>query len=547
MDKTSNKYYVPLICIVLALINLAVYLQVLKHDFIDFDDDLYVTKNTDVQSGLTLKGIEWAFTTNQAYNWHPLTWISHMLDCQFYNLNPAGHHFTNVIFHVANTLFLFLVFKRMTGTLWRSAFVAALFALHPLHVESVAWVSERKDVLSTFFLLLTMWAYVRYCHCVAVPAPKGSSTTAKRTPGTPSTLLRTSGVGAKHYYLLVIVFFALGLMAKQMLVTLPFVLLLLDYWPLQRFTWPLKQKKRKDKSAATSLSRCFVEKVPLLALSFIASLIVLYVQSKATLVRSTIQMPIALRIANAILAYAKYIIKMFWPVHLGILYPYPQTNIQLWQVLTAGLLLLCITAIVFRLSRNRRWLIVGWLWYLGTLVPVIGFVQVGLQAMADRYTYVPFIGLFIIITWGAAELIVKLKYRNIIFAAGAGMVLLVLLVLTWLQLSHWKNSITLFEHTAAVTANNDIMHYNLGCLLIEQGKTDQAIQHWLEAVRIGPNQPTIHNNLAILFAQQGKIEQAIQQYRQVLKYRPNDAAAYNNLNALLAVQEKSAAEDKTPK
>ncbi len=518
MNKISNKYYVPLVCIALAFINLAVYVQVLSHDFIDFDDDLYVTKNTNVQSGLTLKGIEWAFTTNQAYNWHPLTWISHMLDCQFYGLNSAGHHFTNVIFHIANTLLLFLVFKRMTGNLWQSAFVAALFALHPLHVESVAWVSERKDVLSTFFLLLTIWFYIRYTH-----------------------------YRRRADYLLVMLALSLGLMAKQMLVTLPFVLLLLDYWPLQRFTWPLKQKNNKDTSTTTSLSRCFVEKLPLLALSFIASLIVLYVQSKATLVRSTVQIPIAFRITNAILAYTKYIIEMFLPVHLGILYPYPETNLPPWQVLTAGLLLLCITVIALRLSRNRRWLIVGWLWYLGTLVPVIGLVQVGLQAMADRYTYVPSIGIFIIVAWGAAELIAKLKYKKIIFAAGAGTVLLVLSVLAGLQLSHWKNSITLFEHTAAVTANNDIMHYNLGCLLLQQGKTDEAIKHWLQAVRIRPSQPTIHYNLAVLFAQQGKIEQAIQHYYEVLKYRPNDTDAYNNLKTLLTVKEKSAAEDKTPK
>ncbi len=518
MNKISNKYYVPLICIALALINLAVYLQVLSHDFIDFDDDLYVTKNTNVQAGLTWQGIKWAFTTNQAYNWHPLTWISHMLDCQLYGLNPAGHHLTNVIFHIANTLFLFLVFKRMTGNLWRSAFVAALFALHPLHVESVAWVSERKDVLSTFFLLLTMWFYIRYTH-----HPRLAD------------------------YLLVMLTMALGLMTKQMLVTLPLVLLLLDYWPLQRFTWPLKQKDRKGATATTSLSRCFVEKVPLLALSFIASLIVLHVQSKSALVRNTIQIPIALRTANAILVYTKYITKMFWPLHLGVLYPHPETNLQLWQVLAAGLPLLCITAIVFRLSRNRRWLIVGWLWYLGTLVPVIGLVQVGLQSMADRYTYVPLIGLFTIIAWGTAELIVKLKYKNIILAAGAGMVLLVLSVLTWLQLSHWKNSITLFEHTVAVTTNNDIMHYNLGSLLLQQGKADQTIKHWSEAVRIRPNQPTIHKNLALLFTQQGKNDEAIQHYRQALKYRPNDTAAYNNLKALLAIQKKSAAENKTPK
>ena len=507
MDSSSNKYWPLCIYLALALTTLAVYWQVRSHDFIDFDDDHYVTNNTNVQAGLTWKGIKWAFKTTHAWNWHPLVWISHMLDCQLYDLNPAGHHFTNVLFHIANTLLLFLVFRRMTGQLWPSAFVAALFALHPLHVESVAWVAERKDVLSTFFWILTMLLYIRYTR-----RPRFAT------------------------YWPVMLCLALGLLAKQMLVTLPFVLLLLDYWPLGRFTLtPQKQRNHKATSGTTSFSRCFVEKLPLLALSVIASLIVFLIQSEATLVKS---IPLQYRLGNALLAYAKYITKTFCPINLGILYPHPGAGLPLWQVLTAACLLLCISAAAIHLSRSRRWLIVGWLWYLGTLVPVIGLVQVGLQAMADRYTYVPLIGLFIIVAWGAADLVGKKRYSNIALATGAVTVLLTLTALTWLQLRHWQNSIVLYEHTVAVTANNDILHYNLGQLLYDEGRTDETIEHWRQAIRIKPSQPTIHKNLAILLSRQGKIDQAIEHYRQALKYRPEDNDAHQGLKNLLARRQK---------
>lgn len=509
MSKSAKKYLVPCICLALVLATLIVYCRVCNHDFIDFDDDMYITENKNVQNGLTWQNIKWAFTTNHAYNWHPLTWLSHMLDCQLFGLKPAGHHVTNVLFHTANTLLLFLLFKSMTGNLWRSAFVAALFALHPLHVESVSWVSERKDVISTFFWLLTMWFYMRY-----VRRPKFVT------------------------YFPIMLSLALGLMAKQMLVTLPLVLLLLDYWPLERFAWPPSKRDHKGSSGTASLSRCLVEKLPLLTLSAIASIIVLLVQSKAALVRSTMQIPIAYRIGNALLAYTKYIIKMFWPVNLGILYPHPQQNLPIWQALSAGILLLCITALVFLFSRSRRYLLVGWLWYLGTLVPVIGLVQVGLQAMADRYTYVPHIGLFLIVAWAAPDLLQKVKYKNIILATGSAAVLVTLSLLTWLQLSYWKDSITLFKHTVAVTRDNDILHYNLGILFLEEGKTDEAIKHWTEAVKIKPDQPTIHKNLAMLLVRQGKVDQAIEHYRQVLKYKPNDITAYNDLQKLLYIREK---------
>jgi tetratricopeptide (TPR) repeat protein len=510
MKRPSGKQQTIIILVLLAAVTLAVYWQVRGHDFIAFDDDLYVTENKDVQRGLTWRGIKWAFTTTQAYNWHPLVWISHMLDCQLYKLNPAGHHFTNVLFHIANTLLLFLVLNRMTGSLWRSAFVAALFALHPLHVESVAWVSERKDVLSTFFWILTMWFYLRY-----VRRPRFTT------------------------YQPVMLALALGLMAKQMLVTLPLVLLLLDYWPLERFALGRqKPDERKGRFGTASFSRCLLEKLPLLALSAVASLIVFLVQSRATLVKSTIAIPFGYRVGNAILAYARYITRMFWPANLGILYPHPETNLPIWKVLTAGVLLLCISILVVRYFRSRRWFAVGWLWYLGTLVPVIGLVQVGLQAMADRYTYVPLIGLFIIIAWGAAELLEKQRYRNIVLAAGAVTSLSVLTAVTWRQVAYWQNSITLYKHTVAVTANSDILHYNLGVLLLEKGKTDEAIEHWRKAVSIRPGQPTIHKNLATLLSRQGDIYGAIEHYQQALRLKPKDQAVNKALKNLLARREK---------
>jgi tetratricopeptide (TPR) repeat protein len=325
---------------------------------------------------------------------------------------------------------------------------------------------------------------------------------------------------------------ALGLMAKQMLVTLPLAMLLLDYWPLERFAL-LSQKNpgQKGRFGATSLSRCFPEKLPLLALSAAASAIVFLVQSEATLVKS---IHLKYRIGNALVAYAEYIRKMFLPYDLGILYPHPETNLLLWKVLVAALLLACISIFIILSFRNRRWLAVGWLWYLGTLVPVIGLIQVGLQAMADRYTYVPLIGLFIIISWAAADLLAKYRHRNIVLAAGAAAVLLALVMVTYRQLSYWSDSITLYKHTVDVTANNDILHYNLGALLLDKGDRDGAIKHWKEAVRIRPDQPTIHKNLAILLSQKGDINGAIEHYREVLKLRPTDKAVRRTLENLLA-------------
>jgi tetratricopeptide (TPR) repeat protein len=493
MSQTPDRKLSLLIGFLLTLVTFASYWQVKDNALIDFDDPLYVTENRSIQSGFTPDAFKWAFTTNQAYNWHPLTWFSLMLDYRLFGLEPAGYHLTNLAFHIVNTIFLFLVLKIMTGALWRSAFVAALFALHPLHVESVAWISERKDVLSTFLWLLTMWFYVRYVKRPSIAA-----------------------------YIPVFIALALGLMAKQMLVTLPFVLLLLYFWPLNRFL-----------NSKFSILNSIIEKLPLFALSLVASLIVLHVQSRATLVRGMHQFPIGFRIENVLLAYADYIIKMFYPLNLGILYPYPLTAPPMWQVVAAGLLILCVTIAVFRFSHNRRWLVVGWLWFLGTLIPVIGLVQVGLQSMADRYTYIPLIGLFVIIAWGVADIAEKLKCKPAVLAVSACLVLLSFSILTYRQVSFWKDSITLFEHTVAVTKNNDILHYNLGRLYLQKGVPDKAIEHWSEAVRIKADQPTIHKNLAALLAQNGNIDEAIDHYRQALIYKPDDAQTQQNLKQLL--------------
>ena len=510
MDKTHNKRWTVCICLALALSTAGVYWQVHDHGFIDFDDDLYVTQNPTVQKGLTWEGVKWAFTTNQAWNWHPLVWLTHMLDCELFGLDAGGHHLANVFYHIVNSVLLFLVFKRMTGNLWCSAFVAGLFALHPLHVESVAWASERKDTLSTLFWLLTMWFYIRYTE-----RPRAAS------------------------YVPVAISLGLGLMAKQMLVTLPLVLLLLDYWPLRRFDLerrseePRKRRARTSRRETPAFYRCFAEKLPLLALSAIASLMIYIVQLNATLVKTSAEIPLAYRLGNIPVAYAKYMGKMFVPTHLGILYPHPERNLQLWEVLAAGLLVVVICVVVIRFGRKYRWLMVGWFWYLGTLVPVIGLIQVGLQQMPDRYTYVPLIGLFIILSWGPAELLGKLRFAKPALAVGGIAVISICSMMTWRQLSYWKDHVALYKHTVAVTKNNDILYYSLGFVLQREGRIDEAIYHWTQAVTIKPDQPTIHKQLAILLTREGKLDLAIEHYRHSLKYKPYDVEVRKNMNTLL--------------
>ena len=493
-----------LICLILVLPTLGVYWEVRNFDFVTFDDYTYVAENPNVQSGLSKSGLVWAFTRSHASNWHPVTWLSHMLDCQFFGLNSGMHHLNNLIFHTANTLLLFLVLGRMTGALWRSAFVSALFALHPLHVESVAWVAERKDVLSTLFWMLTMWAYVRYSER---PSPTR--------------------------YLLIFPFFILGLMSKPMLVTLPFVLLLMDYWPLGRLQSTLPEKGGKLKTPKLAVLRLIAEKIPLFVLVALLSVVTFLAQEEA--VQSLDNFHLKARIANGLVSYAAYIRKMFWPNDLSIFYPYPQT-LQLWQATASGFFLITMTILFVRMGKRRPFILVGWLWYLGTLFPVIGLVQVGTHAMADRYTYIPLIGLFIMIAWGIPDLLGNWLYRKQVLRISAGLLLVILAVCTWLQVRYWKDSIVLFTHAIDVTDDNWMAHNNIGFPLVQQGRNIEAIAHFSKAVRIKPDYAEAHVNLANSYGLEGRFEEAKQHFFDAIRINPDLADAYMNLGVIFARQ-----------
>jgi tetratricopeptide (TPR) repeat protein len=505
MNQKLNKYGIFFICLILTLSTLAVFWQMRHHEFINFDDNQYIVNNSEVKAGLTLESFLWSFTSICAHNWHPLTWLSHMLDYDIYGLNPGGHHFTNMLFHIANALLLFWVLRRMTGRLWPSAFVAAAFALHPLHVESVAWASERKDVLSTFFLLLTMWAYVCY-----VERPR-----VKR-------------------YLLILLLFTHGLMAKQMLVTLPFVLLLLDYWPLRRLRFKGQNLFNSARGIApASAGRCILEKLPLFILSAAASVVVFLVQQR-TVVKTITEYPLIYRIENALVSYVVYIFKMFWPSHLAIFYPHPLGTLVTWKIAGSALLLVCITIVVIWKARQYPYLAVGWLWYLITLLPVIGLIQIGLQAFADRYTYMSLTGLFIIIVWGISDLFARLRYRVVILSLTSVILFLVLCVSTWCQVRHWRNNITLYKHATTVIKNNWWAYFRLGMAFDQQNNLDEAMKHYTKALQIKPGFPAPHKNLGYVLARQGKLDEAIKHYTDALRYRPDFADAHTKLgNALL--------------
>src|SRR6202167_1037861 len=498
------------VCVALIAANLIVYASAWHHGFVNYDDDDYVTTNPVVLRGLTWHGVAWAFTTGYAVNWHPLTWLSHMLDVQLYGLDPGLHHLTNLLFHIVNTLLLFGLLHRMTRALGRSAFVAGLFAVHPLHVESVAWVAERKDVLSTLFWMLTLWAYQEYA----------------RRPG-----LRR--------YWAVLLFFALGLMAKPMLVTLPFVLLLLDFWPLGRVGigpnsaggWAL------SRDGWATMRRLVFEKLPLLALAVVSSIVTFAIHRRGGAVISFAAAPLHIRMANALVSYVAYIGKMLWPARLAVLYPYAQ-SLPLWWLAGAFLGLMGISFAVIRAGPRHPYLSVGWFWYLGTLVPVIGLIQVGDQAMADRYTYVPLIGLFIIVAWGVPELLVRWPFRRIALAAAAGLVILACAIAARGQLQYWENSSTLWTRALAVTTGNNIAHNNLGVSLADQGKLDEAIAHYSEALRIKPDYADAHNNLGAALADQGKVDEAIAHYSEALRIKPDYADAHDNLGVSLCDQGK---------
>jgi tetratricopeptide (TPR) repeat protein len=496
----KNRHLEWLVLLLLVATTAAVYWQVRAHEFVNYDDGPYVYENPHVRAGLTAASVKWAFTAAHLYNWHPLTWLSHMLDCQLYGLDAGKHHMTSLLFHAANTVLLFLVLRRMTGAMWRSAFVAALFALHPLHVESVAWVAERKDVLSTLFWLLTMMAYVRYAE---KPCPAR--------------------------YVPVLVLFALGLTAKPMLVTVPIVLLLLDYWPLGRVEHELSVAGTK----VGAYWRLIREKLPLFALAATSCVITYLVQRSGGAVKTLEQFSLRVRVGNAFVACMKYIGKMFWPRALAAFYPHPGSALRLWQVVAAVLLFVCISALVYRLTRRHRYLGTGWAWYVVTLGPVIGIVQVGTHEMADRYTYVPLIGLFVMVAWGVPEIVARWRHRQVGLAVSAVAVLSALTACTSHQVGHWRDSVTLFEHALRVTSNNALAHTNLGHALLERGRADQAIDHLTKALAIRPGYVKARTNLGIALAGQGRFEDAVAHFTEALARDPDNVDAHYNMGVAM--------------
>jgi len=505
------------VCLFLVVIILAAYWQLPCHDFLDFDDNEYITQNFHLYDGITHESIAWAFSITDIAYWHPITWLSHMLDFQLFGLNPGMHHLTNLFLHVANALLLFIILNSITGSLWKSAFVAAIFALHPMNVESVSWASERKNVLSTFFWMLTILTYVRY-------AERSSS----------------------YRYLLILFVFALGLMSKPMLVTLPFVLLLLDYWPLCRFKLAqcdddIQVARQSDNFRFQKFSVFYLalEKIPLLLLSaFTIYLSSLSVQ-RLGIVISTETVPMNLRIANALISYLSYIKKMIWPLDLIIYYPYPE-SLPIWQTAGAGLLLIFASVLVFWVGNTRPYFIVGWLWYLGTLVPVIGLMQAGLwPAIADRFAYVPLIGLFIIITWAVPECLARWQYRKAGLVAIAAALLSTLMTITWIQVGYWSSGIKLFEHVLDVTPDNFVAYQKLGEILADQSKPAEALKYYSEVLRLNPNHVKAHNNIGNILASQGNDKDAIYHYNEVLRINSDYAGAYYNLGKIFANQGKT--------
>jgi Flp pilus assembly protein TadD len=512
MLEFAKRNVIVFIYSALILSTLLVFWQVRNFDFVNYDDSDYVYENLHVLNGLTPDGIIWAFTTGCTANWHPITWLSLMLDCQLFGTNPGWMHLMNLILHLVNTLLLFAVLKKMTGSLWPSAFVAAAFALHPMHVESVAWIAERKDVLSTLFWLLTMVAYLAYV----------------RRHGT-------------FRYALTLMLFVLGLMAKPMLVTLPFVLLLLDYWPLKRFSiadcqLPIEKSpksKIQNLKFAQSFWRLVIEKIPFLALAAVSSVITFFVQHGGDAVADIDLFPLQSRVANAFLSYTKYIGKMFWPQNLSVFYPFGTDKFLLWQITLCVLLLLGISFLVLRFGRTRRYLPLGWFWFLGTLVPVIGLVQVGGQSLADRYSYIPYIGLFIMIAWGLPELLSKWPQRKNALGLSMVIVLTTLGICAHRQVSYWNNSTALFSHAIEVTQNNDVAHNNLGVTYGKLGRYQDAVEACKQAIRIKPDYAEAHCNLGVAYGKLGRYQDAIESYQQAIRIKPDYAAdAYYNLGVV---------------
>ncbi len=532
-------------CVCLVITILLVYGQVTNHSFVSLDDKLYVTDNQHVNTGLTLENILWAITSTRAAHWHPLTWMSHMLDVEFYKMKSGGHHITSLLFHIVNTLLLFILLRRMTGAFWKSWFVAAFFALHPLHVESVAWIAERKDVLSTFFWLLTLFSYARYTE-------------------------RPS----KDRYLITFLCFMLGLMSKPMLVTIPFVLLLFDYWPLGRFkpfTSSNGTTSTLQKNIRSQIYHLLYEKIPFFALSAVSCTVTYLIQKSAGVMAHLETLPFHVRLTNSLISYTGFLWKMICPYHLTVLKPLPEVLQPFWVV---GSVLLIVFLFVFAViyMREYPWFIVGWLLYFGTLVPVIGLVQNTIEFMPDRYTYVSLTGVFIVFVWGFSMLTEKLRIKRWLAVSLAGTALCACIILTWQQVKYWRDSVTLYKRAIAVTDNNWMAYNNYGVLLSDQGKKKEAIdcfkkalnafpdyehahnnlavnlssvgryddaaRHYLEAIKINPDYEGAHNNMAELLFFMGRYDDAGRYYYEVIRINPNNAEAYNRLGSILAFKGK---------
>ena len=484
----------PLLGLLLFFGTAALYVPALKNGFVNYDDPAYVTQNPQVAEGLTARSLAWAFASTAEANWHPLTWISHMLDVQAFGMSPEGHHAQSVFWHAVNVVLLFLLLTKATGFAGRSAVVAALFAAHPLNVESVAWIAERKTVLCTFFFLLALGAYGWY---------------AKRPRA--------------GRYLLVAIVFALALIAKPMAITLPFALLLIDFWPLQRFP-------------ATSFERLSIEKIPLFLMSVGSAVITVYAQRAGGAVGSNQLLPLPIRCKNAIFSYWIYLQKAVWPSRLAVFYPHPEASLELWKVVAAAVVLIGITALFWRL-RQRRYLMVGWLWFLGTLVPVIGIVQVGRQAWADRYAYIPLWGLFVIAVWLASAAANRFSLSRAAQVAVASAVLLACSVATHIQIGYWRNSYALFTHAIEVTQANPIAEGNLGSALMEMGRPDLAQAHLERAIQLMPTLAAAHYNLGMLWHRENELEKAAAEYQLAARYASDQREApqsHNNLGVLLS-------------
>jgi tetratricopeptide (TPR) repeat protein len=487
------------VCAVIVVLVWIIFGQTLADDFVNYDDKTYVYGNSLVSAGLNLRGVSQAFVDTQTGNWHPLTIISHMIDCQIFDLKAGGHHFTNVLLHTIAALLLFLFLRDITGRFWASAFVPALFAIHPLRVESVAWIAERKDVLSAVFFFLTLGAYARYA--------------------------RSRSLGR---YLTMSILFVCGLMSKPMLVTTPVVLLLLDYWPFKRIV------------DSRSFWRMTFEKLPLFALSIASSIITFLLQERST--GSIAQLPFIWRLQHALVSYFTYIWQMFWPADLAVFYPHPEDHLALWQVIISAAFLLGMTLLIFIFRRSRPYLLVGWFWYLIMLLPVIGLVEVGLQGHADRYTYLPQIGLYLAITWLVADVSSTLRRRKEILVAAAGIIIVSLAGCAWKQTTYWRNSETLWTHTLAVTKDNDVAHTNFGMLLTERGQLDDALSHFQAALDVRSSSAhshydlslaLIHGDIANALARKGRLDEAMLHLREAVKFQPDYADAHYNLGTAL--------------